>query len=159
MRKRIYHRFPVQEIEFTQTYSFRGNLQYLVKTLAGMNNKSGSITLKRTPDHTLEVKRKINVYITEAGVDFKPLILQDLDIVLDGIEDNGILDFKISILYSRLDKDYRRVSFNEDTFLIRCDLAQEILTMKINPLNGPGHTNCNEVASTLVDEIERGQTK
>ena len=159
MRKRMYHRFPVHEVEFTQNYSFWGNLPYIVKTLAGMNNKSGSINMKGTSDQTLQVKRDIKVEIAEASMDFKPLGPENMDVVLEDIEDNGTLDFKIKILYSRLDTDYRRVAFNEDTFLVRCELRQGIMTLKIHLLNGPEHTNCGEIASTLVDEIVRGQAK
>ncbi|MDW7775144.1 MAG: hypothetical protein SCH39_02265 [Methanosarcinales archaeon] len=159
MRKRKYHRFPVDEVEFIQNYRFLGNLPYIVKILAGMNNKSGSIALKGKSDHTLQVKRDIIVEIAESNVDFKPLGPANLDSVLEDIEDNGTLDFKIKILYSRLDTDYRRVAFNEDTFLIRCELMQGIMTLKIHLLNGPEHTNCGEIASTFVDEIIRGQPK
>ena len=156
MRKRMYHRFPVHLVEFTQNYSFWGNLPYIVKTLARMNNKSGSITMKGTSDNTLQVKRDINVEIAEASMDFKPLGPENLDAVLEDIEDNGTLDFKIKILYSRLDEEYRRVAFNEDTFLVRTELNKGILTLKIHKLNGPGHTTCSEISSTMVDEIIRG---
>lgn len=159
MRKRKYHRFPVQEVEFTQNYRFLGNLPYIVKILAGMNNKSGTITLQGRSDPTLQAKRGIIVEIAESSMDFKPLGPANLDSVLEDIEDNGTLDFKIKILYSRLDKDYRRVAFNEDTFLVRCELTQGIMTLKIHLLHGPEHTNCDEIASTLVDEIIRGQPK
>lgn len=159
MRKRKYHRFPVQEVEFTQNYRFLGNLPYIVKILAGMNNKSGTITLQGRSDPTLQAKRGIIVEIAESSMDFKPLGPANLDSVLEDIEDNGTLDFKIKILYSRLDKDYRRVAFNEDTFLVRCELIQGIMTLKIHLLHGPEHTNCGEIASTLVDEIIRGQPK
>ncbi|MCL7414910.1 MAG: hypothetical protein M8349_02455 [ANME-2 cluster archaeon] len=159
MRKRVYHHFPVDDVEFTQNYSFWGNLPYLVKTLAAMNNRSGSMTLTGNTGQVLDVKRNIKVDIAEANVDFKSLAPKDLDAVLEGIENNGMLDFRINILYSRLNKDYSRVAFNEDTFLVRCELNQRILILKIHKLHGPGHTTCSEIASTMVDEIIRGDEK
>lgn len=105
---------------------------------------------------TVAAKRNIAVEIAESNIDFKPLVDKNLDNILENIENNGTLDFKILLLYSILNHEFNRVPVREDDFLVRSDLANGILTLKIHHEKGPGHTTCNEIANTIVDELERG---
>lgn len=155
MRKRLYHHFPQHEVEFIQKYNFQAGLPYLVKIFAGMNNKSGSFNLLGPKDQVFKAKRSIAVEIAQSNVDFVSLNNDKLNSVLEGIEYNGILDFRINIHYSYLDKNYNKVPTRGDTFLLRSDLEEGILTLKIHHSAGPGHTTCAEVASTLVEEIKQ----
>lgn len=157
MRKRIYHHFPLNEVEFEQQYSFWADLPYLVKTFAHMNNKSGSINIATQKGPITNAKRSIATDITEASVDFKPLT-KDLDTLLSTIMDNGTLDFRVRILYSYLDNNYNRIPLRGDTFLVRSDLTNGILTLKIHRTDGPGHTTCNEIADTIVEELGRSHS-
>ena len=159
MRKRKYHHFPLHNVDFTQKYSFWADLPYLVKTFAGMNNKSGSFKLIGNKGETLNTKRNIAIDIAEANVDFVPLTNQNLENIMLNIDQNGAIDFRFRILYSHLDKNYSKVATRGDTFLVRSELADGILTLKVHLADGPGHTTCNEIADTIVDEINRSNKK
>jgi hypothetical protein len=158
MRKREYHHFPKNDVEFQQKYSFWSNLPYLVKTFAGMNDKSGAFQLVTPKGETLKAKRSISVEIAEANIDFRPLTNDNLNYILGDIDDSGLLDFRIGLLYSYLDKDYKRIPYRKDTFLVRSDLTSGILTLLIHPHDGPGLTTCHEIANTIVTELEKGNT-
>jgi hypothetical protein len=159
MRKRKYHHFPLHNVDFSQKYSFWADLPYLVKTFAGMNNKSGSFKLIGNKGETLNTKRNIAVDIAEANVDFASLTNQSLENIMLNINQNGTLDFRFRILYSHLDKNYLKVATRGDTFLVRSELTDGILTLKVHLEDGPGHTTCKEIANTIVDEIDRGNKK
>jgi hypothetical protein len=159
MRKRKYHHFPLHDVDFTQKYSFWADLPYLVETFAGMNNKSGSFKLIGNKGETLNTKRNIAIDIAEASVDFAPLTNQNLENIMLNIDQNGTIDFRFRILYSHLDQNYTKVATRGDTFLVRSELADGILTLKVHLADGPGHTTCNEIADTIVDEIDRGSKK
>jgi len=156
MRKREYHHFPKNDVEFQQKYSFWADLPYLVKTFAGMNDKSGAFQLVTPKGETLKTKRSISVEIAEANIDFKPLTNDNINHVLEDIDDSGLLDFRIVLLYSHLDKDYKRVPYRKDTFLVRCYISDGILTLMIHLHDGPGHTRPDEIANTIVDELGKG---
>ncbi|MBC2698810.1 MAG: hypothetical protein HF976_08090 [ANME-2 cluster archaeon] len=159
MRKRKYHHFPLHNVDFTQKYSFWANLPYLVETFAGMNKKSGSFKLMGNKGETLKTKRNIAIDIADANVDFVPLTNQNQKNILLNIDKNGTIDFRFRILYSYLNTKYSRIATRGDTFLIRSELADGILTLKIHLADGPGHTTCNEIADTIVDEIDRSNKK
>ena len=156
MKKRIYHRFPLDNVEFTQKYHFWDDLPYIVKTFAGMNNKSGSFKINKSKNQALKAKRNMAVDIAESNVDFKQLTANNLSGILKDIKSNGILDFKIRLLYSYLGNNLDRIPTKGDTFLIRSDLNGGILTLQVHMMDGPGLTSCNEIADTIVDEISKG---
>lgn len=155
MRKREYHHFPKNDVEFQQKYSFWADLPYLVQTFAQMNEKSGTIQLTTPKGDHLDAKRSIFVEIAKSSIDFTPLTNNNLDDILEDIEQSGLLDFRIVVLYSYLDKYYKRVPYRKDSFLVRCHLANGILTLMIHPHEGPGHTTCDEIANTIVHELEQ----
>jgi len=124
-----------------------------------MNNKSGSFKLIGNKGESLNTKRNIAVDIAQANVDFASLSNQNLENIMLNIDQNGTLDFRFRILYSYLDKNYLKVATRGDTFLVRSELTDGILTLKVHLEEGPGHTTCNEIADTIVDEIDRGIKK
>ncbi len=71
----------------------------------------------------MNTKRDIAIDITEANIDFVPLT--------KNIDQNGTLDFRVRRLYSHLGINYNRVATGSDTFLVRSELVDDILTMKI----------------------------
>lgn len=124
-----------------------------------MNNKSGSFKLIGNKGETLDTKRNIAIDIAEANVDFVPLTNQNLENIMLDIDHDGTIDFRFRILYSHLNKKYSRIATRGDTFLVRSELADGILTLKVHLADGPGHTTCNEITDTIVGEIDRSNKK
>ncbi len=158
MRKRIYHRFPRREVQFEQKNRYYSDLPYFVKVMASMDGKFGmfvteSVTKK---GHRIQAKREINVEIVINGMDFSPLSYESVDSIIDTIEPEGIIDFRVTLNYSYLDGKYNRVPFRGDVFLVRSLLESEILTLRINHIDGPGRTECGRLADTIIDELRRG---
>lgn len=154
--KRTYHQFP-KEPEFERKYNFRADLPYIVRILAGMDGQSGNFITdgpdrKATP---IKAKRSINVEITDRSVDFYPLNKNTLDAVLKDVTSEGIIDFRVILKYSFLDEKYDRVAFKGDSYLVRTDLENGVLTMKVHHIDGMGRTDCERIADTIVDEIAR----
>lgn len=71
----------------------------------------------------MNTKRDIAIDITDANIDFVPLA--------KNIDKNGTLDLRVRTLYSHLGINYNRVATGSDTFLVRSELVDDILTMKI----------------------------
>ncbi len=154
--KRTYHLFP-KNPELIRKYNFRADLPYIVKTMAAMNEKFGTFITdgpdrKATP---VKAKRSIDVEITDKSVDFYPLNKHTLASVLKDVDSEGIIDFRVNLKYSFLDEKYDRVPFKGDSFLVRTQLEDGILTLKLNHIEGMQRTNCEKVADTIVDEIIR----
>lgn len=158
MRKRIYHRFPHREIQFEQKYRYHSDLPFLVKIMANMDGKFGMFVTESVAQkgHRIQAKREINVEIMTNGVDFAPLNTDTVNKIIDTIEAEGIIDFKIVLKYSHLDEEYNRVAFKEDIYLIRIILESGISTLQIKHINGPSRTECSNVADTIIDELRRG---
>lgn len=154
--KRTYHEFP-QKPEFERKYNFRADLPYIVKTLAEMDNQFGTFVTD-SPDlkgRTIKAKRSINVDITDRSVNFYPLNKDSLPDVLQDVKNEGIIDFRIALKYSFLDEKFDRVPFKGDSYLVRTQLENGVLTMKIHHIEGMGRTECAKIADTIVDEIKR----
>ena len=154
--KRTYHEFP-QKPEFERKYNFRADLPYIVKTLAEMDNQFGTF-ITDSPDlkgRTIKAKRSINVDITDRSVNFYPLNKDSLPDVLQDVKNEGIIDFRIALKYSFLDEKFDRVPFKGDSYLVRTQLENGVLTMKIHHIEGMGRTECAKIADTIVDEIKR----
>ena len=79
----------------------------------------------------MNIKRDIAFDITGVNIDFVPLTNQNLENTLLNIDQNGTLDFRVRRLYSHLGINYNRVATGSDTFLVRSELVDDILTMKI----------------------------
>ncbi len=154
--KRMYHQFP-KEPEFERKYNFKADLPYIVKVMAGMDGQFGTFITdgpdrKATP---VKAKRSINVEITDKSIDFYPLNKNTLNSVLRDVTEEGIIDFKVNLKYSFLDDKFERVPFKGDSFLVRADLENGILTMKLHHIEGMGRTECERVADTIVEEITK----
>jgi hypothetical protein len=154
--KRTYHEFP-QKPEFERKYNFRADLPYIVRTLAEMDNQFGTFVTD-SPDlkgRTIKAKRSINVEITDKSVNFYRLNKDSLQDVLKDMKNEGTIDFRIALKYSFLDEKFDRVPFKGDSYLVRTQLENGVLTMKIHHIEGMGRTECARIADTIVDEIKR----
>jgi len=158
MRKRIYHRFPHREIQFEQRYRYYSDLPYLVRVMANMDGKFGMFVTESVAQrgHRIQAKREIGVEIVTNSVDFAPHNYENVDSIIDTIEPEGIIDFRISLKYSYLDGKYNRVPFRGDTYLVRVILENDIATLQVNHLDGPSRTECGRVADTIIEELRRG---
>lgn len=158
MRKRIYHRFPHREVEFEQKYRYTSDLPFFVKVMANMDGKFGMFVTESVTQrgHRIQAKREISVDIVTNGVDFAPLNYENVDAILDTIEPEGIIDFRVSLKYSYLDGKYNRIPFKGDTYLVRAVLEGDILALQVNNMEGSGRTECGRVADTIIDEVRRG---
>lgn len=154
--KRMYHQFP-KNPEFERKYNFQADLPYIVKILAGMDGQFGTFITdgpdrKATP---IQAKRSINIEITDKNIDFYPLDKNNLGSVLKDVSAEGIIDFRVNLKYSFLDEKFDRVAFKGDSYLIRAELENGVLTMKVHHIDGMGRTDCERIADTIVDEISR----
>ncbi len=154
--KRMYHQFP-KEPEFQRKYNFQSDLPYIVKTMAGMDGQFGNFITdgpdrKSTP---IQAKRSINIEITDKNIDFYPLDKNNLGSVLKDVSAEGIIDFRVNLKYSFLDEKFDRVAFKGDSYLVRAELENGVLTMKVHHIDGMGRTDCERIADTIFDEIVR----
>jgi hypothetical protein len=154
--KRMYHLYP-RDPEFERKFRFAEKLPFLVRIMAGLNGQSGEF-ITDGPDRKaipIKAKRSIAVEITDRSVDFVPLDKNTLDKVLRDVTPEGTIDFKVILQYSVLDSNYNRVAFKGDTYMVRTDLDNGVLTMKIHLTDGLGRTDCERIADTIVEEIKR----
>ncbi|MGM0771597.1 MAG: hypothetical protein ACQESU_08335 [Halobacteriota archaeon] len=158
MRKRIYHRFPHREVQFEQKHRYYSDLPYFVRVMAGMDGKFGMFVTESTTKkgHRIQAKRVIGVEIAINGLDFAPLNYETVDSMIDTIEPEGIIDFRVTLTYSYLDGKYNRVPLKGDVYLVRSILESEVLTLRINHIDGQERTECGRVADTIIDELRRG---
>lgn len=106
--------------------------------------------------HRIQAKREIRVEIVTNGIDFAPLSYENVDEIIGTIENEGIIDFRISLNYSYLDGKYNRVPFRGDIYLVRAILENELLVLQINHIDGQKRTECGRLADTIIDELRRG---
>jgi hypothetical protein len=158
MRKRIYHRFPHREVEFEQKYRYHSDLPFFTRVMANMDGKFGMFVTESITQrgHRIQAKREIRVEIVTNGVDFGPLNYDNVDEIVESIEKEGILDFRVQLHYSYLDGKYNRVAFRGDVYLVRAILENELLVLQINHIDGQKRTECGRVADTIIDELRRG---
>jgi hypothetical protein len=154
--RRTYHLFP-QNPEFERKFRFEADLPFLVRTMAGLDGQFGMFITdgpdrKATP---IQAKRSIGIEITDKSVDFVPLNKYSIDSVLRDVTPEGEIDFKVNLNYSVLDANYNRVAFKGDTFLVRTNLDNGVLTMKIHLTDGQARTDPERIADTIVEEIKR----
>jgi len=154
--RRTYHLFP-QNPEFQRKFRFEADLPFLVRTMSGLDGQFGMFVTdgpdsKATP---IKAKRSIEVEIADKSVDFVPLNKYTIDPMLRDIASEGTIDFKINLRYSVLDSNYNRVAFKGDTYLVRTDLENGVLTMNIHLIDGLARTDCGRIADTIVGEIKR----
>ena len=126
--------------------------------MANMDGKFGMFVTESVAQrgHRIQAKREISVEIVRNGVDFEPLNYKNVDQMIDTIEPEGIIDFKVTLNYSYLDGKYNRVPFRGDIYLVRAILENEVLVLQIHKIEGPGRTEAGRVADTIIEEIRRG---
>ncbi|VVB96780.1 Uncharacterised protein [uncultured archaeon] len=154
--KRTYHQFP-QKPEFEQKYNFKADLPYIVKVMAGMDGQFGTF-ITDTPDlkgRPITAKRTIDIEIADRRTDFTSLNKYSLDPILEDVDSEGTIDFKVVLKYSFLDKKYDRVPFKGDSFFVRTNLENSVLALKVHHIEGMGRTECARIADTIVEEIRR----
>ncbi len=154
--KRIYHHFPLKP-DFEQQYHFHADLPYIVRTMAEMDGKFGTF-VTNSPDlkgKSIKAKRDIKVDITDKSVEFYPLNKDTVDSVLGDIKQEGTIDFRVALKYSFLDAKYDRIPFKGDSFIVRANLENSILTIKVQHMDGMGRTESSRIAETIIDEIMR----
>lgn len=152
--RRTYHQFP-KNPEFERKYNFKADLPYVVKTMAGMDGQSGEF-ITDSPDRKgrpIKAKRSINIEITDKSVDFYPLNNNTLVDVLADVKTEGKIDFKVTLHYSFLDDKFDRIPFKGDSYLVRTDLKNGILTLAVHNIDGLSRTDSERIAETVVEEI------
>jgi len=152
--KRTFSQFP-QKTEFEQKYNFRSDLPYIVGVMAGMDGEFGEFItdapdIKRTP---IKAKRAINIEISDKRVLFHSLNEDNVSSVMCDIDNEGTVDFKVILRYTYLDEKYDRVPFKGDSFLVRTNLENGVLTIKVHHVDGLGRTESAKIAETIVNEI------
>jgi hypothetical protein len=145
-------------VEFEQKYRYHSDLPFFVKVMANMDGKFGMFVTESVTKrgHRIQAKREISVEIVANGIDFSPLNYDTVEDVLETLETEGIVDFRIHLRYSYLDGKYNRVPFRGDIYLARAILEHELLVLQINHIDGPKRTECGRVADTIIDELRRG---
>lgn len=125
--------------------------------MAGMDAHFGDF-ITDSPDgkgRSIKAKRSISVEITDKSVEFYPLNKSTLDSVLKDTPGEGTIDFRVHLKYSFLDEKFDRIPFKGDTYLVRTDLENGVLTMKVHNIEGKGRTGCGRIADSIVEEIAR----
>jgi hypothetical protein len=150
---RIYYRFP-QKIDFERHYGFNGDLKYLSRVMASMYGKSGHMefettgpNVKRNPD-SVQARRDITVDIVCNRLDFMPLSQVTIQKELPTIPPGGTVDYRVTVGYTYMDKNYDKMSLVNDVFLVRAMLNGD-LTLQIAAIHGQGRTLPEEVANTI----------
>jgi hypothetical protein len=158
---RIYYHFP-QKVDLERHYGFNRDLKYLVRVMASMHGKSGRMEMdtagpnvKRNPD-AVRARRDLAIDITDKRLDFLQLNEVNTEKVLPTISEKGTIDFKVTVGYTYMDKNYDKMSLVDDVFLVRATLNGD-LALQIANVHGQGRTVAEEVADTI--EIVMGRFK
>jgi len=155
---RVNYHFP-QKIDFERLYGYSGDLRYLVKVMASMYGKGGKMefdtsgpNVKRHPDE-VKARRDIVVDISDNRVDFLPLNQKNTEAVLPTIPLKGSIDFRVTVRYTYIDKNFDKMSLIDDVFMVRAKLNGE-LKLQIASVHGQGRTQPEEVADTIETVME-----
>ncbi len=150
---RIYYHFP-QKIDLERHYGFNRDMKYLVRVMASLHGRTGRMEMetsgpnvKRNPD-TVKARRDLAIAITHQRLDFLPLNVVNTDKVLSTVPERGTVDFKVTVGYTYMDKNYDKMSLVDDVFLVRAALDGD-LAIQIASVRGQGRTVAEEVADTI----------
>lgn len=154
---RIYYHFP-PDIDFERSYGYNADVRYLMKVMASIHGKSGSADFD-TPGldvkqhvENVRARRDVTVDVAERRVDFLPLNPQNLTRVLQGLEPSGTIDFRVTVGYTYVDKNYNRLPLESDVFLVRA-IVDDGLTLQVACIKGQGRTLPEEVANTIETQL------
>lgn len=155
---RIYYHFP-SNIDFERSYGYNADMRYFIKVMASIHGKSGSMEfdtpgpdIKRHVD-TVRARRDVNVDVAERRVDFLPLTPQNLATVLQGLSPSGTTDFRMTVGYTYVDKNFNRMPLEGDVFLVRANVDGG-LTLQISCIKGQGRTTPEEIANTIETQLK-----
>ena len=155
---RVYYRFP-QKIDFERHYGFNGDLKYLTRVMASMYGRSGHMEFdttgpntKRNPD-SVKARRDMTVDIVENKLDFKPLSQVTLQHILPEVPSQGSIDYRVTVGYTYMDRNFDKMSLVDDVFLVRARLNGD-LTLQIAHTHGQERTLSEEVANTIETMME-----
>jgi hypothetical protein len=156
--ERINYHFPSQ-IDFERSYGYNADLRYLVKAMAGIHGKTGSKEfetmgpgLKGNVD-TVRAKREVEVGIADKRLDFLALTPQNLSAVLPTIPPDGSIDFRITVKYLYLDRNFNKASLQPDVFLIRATVDGN-LNLQVAATDGQERTLPEEIANTIETQLK-----
>jgi len=156
--ERIYYHFP-SNIDFERNYGYSADMRYLIKAIAGIHGKGGSADFETTgPDvkshvDSVKAKREVSVEIAEKRVDFLPLTPQNLAAVLPTVTANGSVDFRFTVKYSYLDRNFNRMSLQNDVFIVRATVDGK-LNIQVATVDGQGRTIAEEIANTIETQLK-----
>ena len=157
--ERIYYHFPA-EVDFQRRYGYSADLRYLLKVMASIHGKSGSIEfetsgpdLKRHVD-TVRARRDVSVDVAEKRMDFIPLNPANLAAVLPTLQPGGTVDFRVTVGYTYVDSHFDRLPLESDVYLIRA-IVDDGLTLKVANVKGQGRTMPEEIANTIETQLKR----
>jgi hypothetical protein len=146
--ERIYYRFP-QNIDFERRYGYSADLRYLLKVMASINGKSGSIEFE-TPGldvkqhvDTVRARRDVIVEVSEKRMDFVRLTLMP----------QGTVDFRVTVGYTYMDSHFDRRPLESDVFLVRA-IVDGDLTLQVVNIKGQGRTMPEEIANTIETQLK-----
>jgi hypothetical protein len=103
--------------------------------------------VKRNPDQ-VKARRDLTIDITDKRLDFLPLNAVNTDNVLPTIPEKGTIDFRVTVGYTYMDKNYDKMSLVDDVFLVRATLNGDLM-LQIASVHGQGRTVAEEVADTI----------
>lgn len=155
---RIYYHFP-PNIDFERSYGYNGDVRYLMKVMASIHGKSGSMEFDtRGPDlkqhvDNVRARRDVTVEVAERRVDFLQLNPQNLSKVLQGLQPNGTMDFRVTVGYTYVDKNFNRMPLESDVFLVRANVDGS-LTLQVACIKGQGRTMAEEIANTIETQLK-----
>lgn len=155
---RIYYRYP-QKIDFERHYGFNGDLKYLSRVLASMYGRSGRMemdttgpSVKKNPD-SVKARRDVKVDIVTNRLDFKPLSPNTIQKELPTIPPTGTVDYKVTVGYTYMDKNFDKMSLVDDVFLVRAVMDADLM-LQIAQIHGQGRTMPEEIANTIETMME-----
>jgi hypothetical protein len=156
--ERIYYRFP-QNIDFERRYGYSADLRYLLKVMASINGKSGSIEFE-TPGldvkqhvDTVRARRDVIVEVSEKRMDFVRLTPPNLSAVLPTLMPQGTVDFRVTVGYTYMDSHFDRRPLESDVFLVRA-IVDGDLTLQVVNIKGQGRTMPEEIANTIETQLK-----
>ncbi|MGE5403278.1 MAG: hypothetical protein ACM3NG_00310 [Candidatus Doudnabacteria bacterium] len=154
---RVYYEFP-RRIDFERRYGFKRDMKYLVRVMASINGKSGSMefetqgpNVKRNVD-MVKARREVKVDVTKNKMDFVTLTPVHTEQELNTIPANGTVDFRVTVMYTYFDKNFDRMPLQSDIFLVRSILNGD-LTLQVTSIDGQGRTLPEEIANTIETQL------
>lgn len=150
----MYHEFP-QEVDFEKKYKVKFGLGRVIRALKSINNSFDNFEtyLPNRQNYRVTAKREIRVEITERSVDFAPVDKFDET----QIENEGIVDFRVSLLYSYLNEKYDRMPIKGDVYLLRAEIKKGVLTLYLAHIDGLERTAIDAVAALMKSAIEQSR--